>query len=492
MKKYLLGLLLAAPGLAQAQTPVPFTVKGTIGQLNPPNKVYLMCDGEFIASASPINGVFEITSTVDTPRWAWLLLARDGKSAQSVGIERLTLFLSKGAITVSSADSMHKATIKGPKPMMEYQQLRASIKQAYTDHRRQPAPQTTDPLRIKKWQAAQDSIFDKKRTQMLKAYAQANPTSFVSLDALQLAGGTFVPNYAEVGSLFQALSPEVRNSPEGRKYGELLQVVKKASNPPISAYRVTAKMPGQVAGVKPQATPAVPDSVIEQAVIQYKDSQSLKVKSTREQRRQARNQQLAAYIKDHPDSYASLDAVVQIGDAVPNYAEVGPLYDMLSPAIKNTPEGQKYGQLLAMRKAVAVGAQAPSFTQPTAEGKQVSLADYRGKYVLVDFWASWCGPCRAENPNITKIYNEFKHKKFDVLSVSLDSEEDREKWLKAVQTDQLPWTQVSDLKGWDNQAAKLYHIQAIPQNFLVDPSGKIVATNLRGDGLQAALAKYIK
>jgi len=490
MKKYLLTLLLAAPGLAQAQTLTPFTLKGTIGKLNPPDKVYMLCDGELIASASPINGVFEITGTVDTPRWAWLLLARDGKHAYTVGIERASLFLSKGTITVTSTDSMHKAIIKGPKLMMEYQQLQASIKQAYTNHRRQPVPQTTDTLAVQKWKEKQDSIFSRKSSQMLKAYAQANPTSFVSLDALQRVGGLVVPNYAEVGVLYQGLSPEVRNSPEGRKYGELLQVVKKASSPPVNAaYRVTAKMPGQVAGMRPQASP---DSVIEQAVVQYRKSQATNYQAAREQRRKARNQQLAAYIKAHPDSYASLDAVVQMGDVVPNYAEVGPLYEMLSPAIKNTPEGQKYGQLLAVRKTVAVGAQAPGFTQPTPDGKQVSLADYRGKYVLVDFWASWCGPCRAENPNITKLYTEFKNKNFDVLSVSLDSEEDREKWLKAVQTDQLTWAQVSDLKGWDNQAAKSYQIQALPQNFLVDPTGKIVATNLRGGDLRTTLSQLIK
>ena len=182
----------------------------------------------------------------------------------------------------------------------------------------------------------------------------------------------------------------------------------------------------------------------------------------------------------------------QIGGPVPDYAEVGPLYDALSPAIKNTPGGQQYGQRLAALKVVSVGATAPNFTQPTPAGKVVSLTDYRGKYVLVDFWASWCGPCRGENPNVLSVYNDYKARKFDVLSVSLDSEKDREKWLKAIADDQLTWTQVSDLKGWQNQAAVLYGIEAIPQNFLIDPTGKIVAVNLRGDDLRAALARFIK
>ena len=112
--------------------------------------------------------------------------------------------------------------------------------------------------------------------------------------------------------------------------------------------------------------------------------------------------------------------------------------------------------------------------------------------VIVDFWASWCGPCRQENPALTKVYNEYKGHNFDIIGVSLDDEKGRAKWLKAVQDDHLAWTQVSDLRGLQNEAAQRYHIQAIPQNFLIDPNGKIVAANLRGDELQAMLARYIK
>ncbi|MDF7812639.1 TlpA disulfide reductase family protein [Hymenobacter sp. YC55] len=199
------------------------------------------------------------------------------------------------------------------------------------------------------------------------------------------------------------------------------------------------------------------------------------------------------FIKANPTSWVSLSLLPQLGMMEPpQYAEVAPLYNALSPTLKNSAPGIQYGKLVQNLKDVAIGVQAPNFSQKTPEGKVVSLADYRGKYVLVDFWASWCGPCRQENPAVTKVYNAFKSKNFDVLGVSLDDEKGRAKWLKAIQDDKLAWTQVSDLRGWENEVARSYHVQAIPQNFLIDPTGKIVAANLKGEELQATLARLIK
>ena len=140
--------------------------------------------------------------------------------------------------------------------------------------------------------------------------------------------------------------------------------------------------------------------------------------------------------------------------------------------------------------AIAVGQTAPDFTLPDVDGKPFALSSLRGKYVLIDFWASWCGPCREENPNVVANYHQFKDKNFTILGVSLDK--DRGAWLKAIKDDGLAWKQISDLKFWNSEAATLYQVQGIPYNVLVDPQGKIIATELRGDGLRDKLASVLK
>ncbi|WP_113636845.1 TlpA disulfide reductase family protein [Nubsella zeaxanthinifaciens] len=162
--------------------------------------------------------------------------------------------------------------------------------------------------------------------------------------------------------------------------------------------------------------------------------------------------------------------------------------------VRSTALGKNIESSIEGAKKTQIGTMVADFTQNDPDGKPVKLSDFKGKYVLVDFWASWCGPCRQENPNVVDAFNKFKDKNFTVLGVSLDGGNTRttkEAWLKAVEADKLTWTHVSDLKGWDNEVSKGFGVQSIPFSFLVDPNGKIVAKNLRGKALHDKLSELL-
>lgn len=166
-------------------------------------------------------------------------------------------------------------------------------------------------------------------------------------------------------------------------------------------------------------------------------------------------------------------------------------FQSLRPSAVNNIYGNYLKETIANEITTAVGAMALDFTQADTAGVPVSLSSFRGQYVLLDFWASWCGPCRQENPNVVASFQKFKDKNFTVLGVSLDREGQKDKWMQAIDVDNLTWTHVSDLKFWNNEVAQQYKVQSIPQNFLIGPDGKILAKNLRGAGLEAKLCELL-
>jgi peroxiredoxin len=202
--------------------------------------------------------------------------------------------------------------------------------------------------------------------------------------------------------------------------------------------------------------------------------------------RKERMEKVMAYPKTHLNSRYSVQALKETWGLykVPQ-GEIEAMFNNLTPAVKATYEGQEFARELAARKAAVTGNQAPGFTQANVKGEPVSLSAYKGKWVLLEFWASWCSPCRAESPNLIKQYALYKDKGFEILSVSADS--DRKKWVTAIEKDGLTWEQVSDLKGWSNEAVKLYALTGVPANFLIDPQGKIVAQSLIGEDLNKKL-----
>lgn len=198
------------------------------------------------------------------------------------------------------------------------------------------------------------------------------------------------------------------------------------------------------------------------------------------------------YLKEHNKSLFSvmlLSEMLSKKEITP--AEASKFIDGLDSKMTNTVFVQDLKTMLGSLKKADVGSAAPDFSAATPSGENMSLKDAMGKYTIIDFWASWCRPCRMENPNVVKVYNKYHDKGLNIISVSLDKAEQKDKWIKAIQDDKMDWNHVSNLAFWNDPIAKMYNVRAIPATFLLDEDGTIIAKDLRGDALENKMASLL-
>jgi peroxiredoxin len=197
------------------------------------------------------------------------------------------------------------------------------------------------------------------------------------------------------------------------------------------------------------------------------------------------------FVQENPDKFVSVLVLTDMLNMGAPSNEVKELYAVLSEDLKKGSLAMSLKENLDKRSAVDIGSKAPEFTAPNPQGEQIALKDALGKVTLIDFWAAWCKPCRVENPNIVKTYNNYHEEGFNIIGVSLDREGQKDRWMQAIEEDNLTWTQVSNLQFWDEPVAQLYGVRAIPAQFILDENGVIVAKNLRGDDLDAKVKELL-
>ena len=199
---------------------------------------------------------------------------------------------------------------------------------------------------------------------------------------------------------------------------------------------------------------------------------------------------ISNYASQNPSSFIAANYVYYYFKDNPSADEVEEIYKKFSSSVQNCYYGKKIKDIFMVARNISVGSSAPDFLQNDISGEPVSLVSFRGRYLLVEFWASWCLPCRVDNPQIAEVYSKFHPKGLDMISVSLDTK--KPAWEEAIKKDKLVWTQVSDLQGWDNPVRALYGVEYIPMNFLIDQEGKIIARALFGEDLEKKLSEILK
>ena len=378
----MLIMLALLPGILFAQAPADnFTLKGKVGSLNAPARVYLIYEEggkNVIDSTTMVGGMFKFHGHLADPVSAVMVtdptaIGMTKLQRATGGLDVLKLYLDKSDIVLSDADSLSKTNISGSKANDDNKKLQAAM----------------------------------------LPFAQR---------------ATLINN-------------EYQTAPDAQKI-----------------YRP------------------------------FQDSIAAKYKRVQDEQTIA----LKGFILSNPNSFISLECIRTLVKSGMQITSIEEYYVKLTPAVKQSGLGKSFGSAINELKITAIGSPAPDFTQNDVNGTPVKLSSFRGKYVLIDFWASWCGPCRIENPHVVSTFNKYKGKNFTILGISLDKTEDKALWLKAIKDDALDWTQVSDLKYWTNDVATLYKVSFIPQNFLIDPSGKIIAKNLKGADLDSKLAEIFK